>query len=390
MRTVFAFLLAWSFALVPFSGRAADTTPFELNVITPLTGTGTFVGKAVQESLGVLEGYVNKQGGINGRPVKFVYYDDQTNPQVGVQLANEILAKKPAVILGSGIVAICSAVAALTAANGPVQYCFSPGIHPAKGSYVFSSAVSTVDQIGASLNYFRLRGLTKIAVITSTDASGQDAENSINEELGLPENKAFTVVEREHFNTSDISVAAQMSRIKAAGPQALIAWSTGTPAGTLLRGAKETGLDIPILTTSGNLTYTQMAQYAAFMPKELYFPTIPSVGDVQVADKATREQIDAYHAALAAAGLKADYPRGSAWDPALIVITAYRKLGTNATATQIRDFIDNLKGWTGINGPYDFRAVPQRGLGVNAAVVVRWDAAKGTWVGVSKPGGTPL
>lgn len=390
MRTFLSLVFACSLALVPCGGRAADTTPFELNVIAPMTGTGTFVGKEIVESLQVLEQFVNKQGGINGRPIKFVMYDDQTNPQIGVQLANEILAKKPSVILGSGIVAICSAVAALTAANGPTQFCFSPGIHPAKGTYVFSSAVSTVDQMGAALNYFRLRGLTRIAIITSTDASGQDAENAFNEDLALPQNKALAVVDREHFNTSDVSVAAQMVRIKAANPGVLIAWSTGTPAGTLLRGAKETGLDLPILTTSGNLTYTQMAQYVSFMPKELYFPTVPSVGEVQVADKATRDQINAYHAALAAAGLKADYPRASAWDPALIVVAAFRKLGTNATATQVRDYIANLKGWTGINGPYDFRAVPQRGLDVKAAVVVRWDAAKGTWVGVSKPGGAPL
>jgi len=390
MRTLFALVFACSLALVPCGGRAAETTPFELNAIAPLTGTGTFVGKEIAESLGVLEQFVNKQGGINGRPVKFVIYDDQTNPQIGVQLANEILAKKPSIILGPGIVAVCSAVAALTAANGPMQYCFSPGIHPVKGTYVFSSAVSTVDQMGAALNYFRLRGLTKIAIITSTDASGQDAENAFNEDLALPENKSLNVADREHFNTSDVSVAAQMVRIKAANPQVLIAWSTGTPAGTLLRGVKETGLDVPILTTSGNLTYTQMQQYASFMPKELYFPTVPSVGEVQVADKATRDQINAYHAALATAGLRADYPRASAWDPALIVITAFRKLGTNASATQIRDYIANLKGWTGINGPYDFRAVPQRGLDVKGAVVVRWDVAKGTWIGVSRPGGTPL
>ena len=44
-------------------------------------------------------------------------------------------------IIGSAIVAMCNAMAPLMQ-NGPVMYCFSPGIHPAKGSYVFSS-VST-------------------------------------------------------------------------------------------------------------------------------------------------------------------------------------------------------------------------------------------------------
>ena len=43
----------------------------------------------------------------------------------------------------------------------------------------------------------------------------------------------MTVVAREHFNLTDISVAAQMANIKSSGAQALIAWSTGTPVATI-------------------------------------------------------------------------------------------------------------------------------------------------------------
>jgi hypothetical protein len=41
-------------------------------------------------------------------------------------------------------------------------------------------------------------------------------------------------------------------------------------------------------------------------------------------------------------------------------------------------------------GPYDFRTVPQRGIGVNSVIMVRWSPDKGTWTGVSKAGGEPL
>jgi branched-chain amino acid transport system substrate-binding protein len=49
-----------------------------------------------------------------------------------------------------------------------------------------------------------------------------------------------------------------------------------------------------------------------------------------------------------------------------------------------------LRNWDGINGTYDFRAIPQRGVGIDSVLMVRWVKAKGTWVPVSRPGGLPL
>ena len=80
------------------------------------------------------------------------------------------------------------------------------------------------------------------------------------------------LVERAHFNPTDVSVSAQIERVKAANPQAFIAWSTGAPIATIFKGIVQAGLDVPIGTTDGNMTYAQMKQYAAFLPKQLYFP----------------------------------------------------------------------------------------------------------------------
>src|SRR5579871_5796607 len=111
-------------AAVPLPSRSAD--PFDINVILPLTGTVAFLGQKEKESLDVIESLVNKTGGIKGRPVKFVYYDDQSSPPVSVQLVNQLVATKhPPVILGSSFVSTCSATAPLVETTGPVQYCFS-------------------------------------------------------------------------------------------------------------------------------------------------------------------------------------------------------------------------------------------------------------------------
>jgi len=54
-------------------------------------------------------------------PVRFVFHDDQTSPQVAVKLTHSVLTSRPSVILGSAISAICSVMVPLVK-NGPVMY----------------------------------------------------------------------------------------------------------------------------------------------------------------------------------------------------------------------------------------------------------------------------
>jgi branched-chain amino acid transport system substrate-binding protein len=386
MRRLLVAALAFALAAVPLAGRSAD--PYEIDAIISLTGQLAFIGQSQQQTLRVIEEQVNKSGGIGGRPLKIVISDDQSTPQVGVQLANIAISRKVSVILGPSLTAVCSAVLPLMK-DGPFNFCYSPGIHPTSG-YVFSGEVSTGDLVAAGIRYFRLRGWTRLAVVIATDASGQDVEHGINVALALPENKPMSVVAFEHFNPTDLSVAAQIARIKAANPQVLITWGTGTPEGTLLRGVADAALDVPVFTSAANLTYAQMKAYAGFLPKQLLFPGFAFLAPDQTPRGPVKDRVMAFLSAFKASGIRADNGQAIAWDPTLIAVDALKKLGPGATPAQIRDYVANLRGWTGIVGTYDFRAVPQRGIDINQVVIVRWDPAKDTWVGVSKSGGYPL
>jgi branched-chain amino acid transport system substrate-binding protein len=364
---------------------------YDINVILPLTGGASFLGKTEQTTLQLAEPLINKAGGIQGQDVHFIYYDDQSNPQTAVQLTSRVLAAKPAVLLGSSLVSSCNAMAGLMK-DGPVMYCFSPGIHPSPGSYVFTSSVSTLDLADALIRYFRLKGWTRLAFMTSADATGQDAEHGLDEVAKRPENSDVSVVERAHFNTTDVSVAAQLEHIKAANPQALIAWSTGTPIATVFKGIVQADLDIPIATTDGNMTYQQMSQYAAFLPKQLYVPS-PEWSQhegVIALDASVEAAQKRFFDAFKSAGTKPDIAATLAWEPLMIVIAALQKLGPNATAEQLRDYLAALKGFAGINGMYDFPRSPQRGLDVQNAVVTLWNPTQQTWELVSRPTGVPL
>ncbi len=87
-------------------------------------------------------------------------------------------------------------------------------------------------------------------------------------------------------------------------------------------------------------------------------------------------------------GLPAQFAKFRA--PAQIVISALRKLGPDANAEQIRNYIANLHGFVGVNGPYDFRAVPQRGIDVHNVYIVRWDPAGDRFAAASRGGGIPV
>lgn len=374
--------------VLPLKSAAADMPPYEIYAILGMTGPATFVSQGQQQALKAFEDMFNKQGGIKGRKIHITVLDDKTDPQVGVQLANDVVAKKAPVIIVSGLVAVCRAVAALMT-NGPVEYCLSPALYPKKDSYVFAGSSSTHDQLVAMLRYFNARGWNRIGMLSSIDASGQDVDAQMDALLAQPENKNIQLIDREHFAPNDIAVAAQIAKIKAANPQVFVAWTSGTPFGTVLRTAHDTGLELPIATTNGNLVYQQMKQYTSFLPKDLYVSG-PGFIVAQATTAKGRALQQQFVDALRKVGGTPDYVTGSAWDPALIIVDALRHLGTNATADQIRTYILGIKSMPGISGTYDFSTGDQRGLSDKDVVLMRWDESKDWWTAVSRPGGFPL
>ena len=373
-----------SLAFVP--AGAADPPPYEIDAVISLTGSAAFLGKEEQQALEAVERVQNARGGIGGRKIRFVVQDDQSNPQIAVQLTNGIIGKHVAVILGSTLVAQCNAMLALVRDNGPVQYCISPGIHPEHGGYTFSSSVSTRDQAIAMVRYFHKRGWTRIGLLTSTDATGEDAARNF--AGAIASEHGTSIVAQERFNPADVSVTAQLTRIKGANPQAIVGWTTGTPFGTVLRGIAETGIDVPIGAGNGNVIYAQLQQYKDFLPKELLFSGLQYFRDPKDIHGPLKSAIETFDKALAPA--KPDLGQGLAYDPAMIVVDALRKLGPNATAKQLRDYILGLHGYVGVNGVYDFHSGDNRGLAVGNAVLVRYDRGRDRFVPVSKPGGDPL
>jgi branched-chain amino acid transport system substrate-binding protein len=389
LRRFTAFVALIAIATLP---ATAQPKPFVINVVLSLTGLAANLGHDEATALAALEQYVNDSGGIRGTPVHFQIADDQSQPAVAVQLLGQILQQHPAVVLGSALTGPTQAMAALVEAQGPVMYALTPNLYPKSRGWVFSTSATTRDLVAVGFAYYRLRGVTKFAVEVNNDASGQNNLEAIKLALTYPENKNLQIVDQEVLALADVSGAAEAAKIKASGAQVVFEFSSGTAFGTAIHGLSDVGLDLPVFTSAANFSPQLLDGYKAFLPKELLASGASFFNRERAASDPLKKPIDDFYAALAGQGVRVPVATHAfAWDPALLVVTAYRQLGTGATPQQMHDWIESQKHYPGVQGFFDFSAGDQHGLGLGGLLMLRSDpASPGRSIVVSKGGGAPL
>lgn len=371
-------------------GASASGTPYVMHAIVSQTGSASFLGSREAKALQGLAALVNTQGGIDGHPLQIDIQDNQSTPATAVSYATSLVSANAPLIFNGSVVAVDAAVDSLATSSGPFIYDLSPGTHPKPGSMIFSAGISTKFDAQAYLTFLKAKGLTNIAAITSTDGSGVDGFNQLKTALAEPQFSSFKLLTHQTFDPTAVSVTTQLSVIKAANPQALIVWTTGTPLGTVLQGMSSLGMEnIPTVTTDGNAAYSELTHFASIMPKTLYFPTgmlyLPP-SDIQNA--AVKAKVEAFDTVVKAAGGHPGDAWGLSWDPAQLLIGAIQKLGVNATAAQILNYMQNLNNVAGVFGIYNTSTSNHRGLSVQDVTISAWNGS--SFTPVSALGGAPL
>src|SRR5262249_55167224 len=81
LRRIGAGLLAVAAAIMMISSAAAQSgDPIKIGFGMALTGPLAANGKQALLGMKIWEEEINAKGGLLGRPVKLIYYDDQSNP----------------------------------------------------------------------------------------------------------------------------------------------------------------------------------------------------------------------------------------------------------------------------------------------------------------------
>jgi branched-chain amino acid transport system substrate-binding protein len=369
---------------------AGGKSTYTIHAILSLTGSESFLGDEERSALEALQKHVNATGGIDGHPLSFDLSDNQSTASTSVALASPLLSKVPVLLVGSAA-STDKPVDSLVKPNGPLIYDLSPGDHPTRGSFVYSASNSTTNQTRAFLTFAEHNGWKRVAAITSTDGSGQDGWTNIQAAVAASKG-AVTMVDHETFDPTDVSVTTQLSKIKAKSPQAVFVWTTGTPLGTVLKGMQQLSmLSTPTLTTNGNASAAELKSLKSELPGQLFFPGAPFEAGSSALPSSLQAQVQTFETTMKGAGeALPDEGNALSWDAGLILVSALRKLGVNATAAQVHKYISSLTSFAGINGTYNFtnQSIPDnRGLTINSVYIVKWDPSQTSWAAASGAGG---
>lgn len=358
------------------STAASASDDYTIGLISSQTGPGSQLGVGELQGAELAVQHINAAGGIEGHQVKLVTADDQSNPSQTVLQARKMLGNVDALI-GPSTSGPCKALTPQATRGQLVDYCLSPGIKPSE--YQWSSSAATVDLVKTLVDYWKSHGITRIALLSSTDASGMDGAESVRE--AVAETPGMTLAVAATFTPDAVSVVSQFQRIAAAKPQAVVVWSTGAGAGVAFQGMSQVGLKVPVATTDGNLTYAFIQRIKNFLPDPLLIPATRDFWDDSAyADPTVKALEDKYHQGyIAKYGEAPDFGPGVAYDAVQLVAHAIGKAGGDPA--KVKSALESTTDFPGVVGTYTFSKTDHRGLTSKDVGIVQATAKGFEYVG---------
>lgn len=375
LRLLLVLLLA--IGLVTPAGAAAKPEPIKIGAFFALSGPAAHIGTPTKLVAEMVVDQINRQGGINGRPLQLVIGDTESDPAKAASVAKRFIYEdKVVAIIGPTSTAEGMNVRKIVTDAGIPTFMTvggDPVIDPKHGpiDYVFKSPQRSSTAVKRLYHYLREKGLTKIALLTASDAFGKDGEGWLEQlapEFGLQ------IVAKESFGPKDTDMTAQLTKIKNAAPQAIVVWTIG-PAGPIIAKNKvQLGITTPLFQCHGqpDPKYIELAGKAAEGDR---MPATKLMAAAQLPDSDPQKPViqKFIHLYNEVYQYNRQFPinthSGYAWDAIMIVAEALKKAGTDPKA--LRQAIEETKGYVGISGIYNLSPTDHNGLGEDSLVIVQ-------------------
>lgn len=319
-----------------------NNEPIKIGFSAPLTGPVAAEGESVLTAARLAIEHINRDGGIGGREVELVYYDEGMDPKQAVNISHKLIDKDKVTA------AVCGSYSGLARAMAPIfQKAKIPmisayGIHPditRAGDYVFrQSFVGTVQgKAAAHVARYKL-GTKKVAIlhmdndfgITLAESFGQKAK-----ELGL------TVTSVNSFAMGEKEFTPLLTKISQENPDTLYMACYANEGAQIIRQADALGLNYQLLGCQG----LDSVQFQQIVGKDADGLIITTNFDRDSELPLVKNFIEDYTDLL---GFAPDMVAVSVYDAFSVLAEAMRISGT--TPELIRDGIYQIKDFPTASG----------------------------------------
>ena len=369
-----AFLAATVAAGFAFAAWGAGAQEYKIGLVSSLTGPGSFIGDPFHKAAKLAVDRANAAGGINGKKIQLIVYDSEASADKTLVFVKKLINDdKVSVILGPDFSGTVRASLPTIEEAKVASLYNTPIIEPKPDSFHFTPWPSEETGYRVALKWFQAKGIKTVGVIATTDLSGESGNRwvqKLHAEYGLQ----ITITER--MEMADKDVTAQLTKIKAAKPDAVFSIGSGAIVAVVAKGYVRLGFPQPLMLSTGAISGTFPELLKGITPDTLIFATynllvVDTLPDSHVSKKPIKDFLKIYKDTY---GKDGDQYGGSGWDLAHIVIDAMRKVGTDPV--KIRDEIQKVKDYPGTMAPITFSKTQHRGTADDAFIMAQFKDGK--------------
>jgi branched-chain amino acid transport system substrate-binding protein len=288
--TCLGVLAAWAAVAPPVPAEAPETV--KIGMILAMTGPGAFYGQVMSRGAQLAVDQINKAGGIGGRRLQLLIEDHKSgDAEAAVTGARKLLDVDKVPVILTSYSAPTLAIQPL-AVEKKVLLLNGGGVGSA---LVGKPTLYNTRMLSSQTAPFIVQWATgrlkakRLATLFWNDAAGQGVNGAIK---GTCARLGCQVVAEEPHDIGAKNYSAQLARIKAARPDALVLGSFGDDVGYILTQARAYGITVPIL----GVEWTPNAQKIGGKAMEGYTIAVDRF-DPTSTDAKTKAFVEAYKAA---------------------------------------------------------------------------------------------
>ena len=360
-------MLAASLAL-SVSMAAAET--IKVGAILAVTGPASFLGAPEARTLEMLAEELNAKGGVNGNKIELVIKDSGGNPEKAISFAKQLIEEeKVFAIIGpstSGetlkIKQICEDGKTILLSCAAAEQIVEP-----VAKYVFKTPQKDSHVVHAIFENMKAAKIGKVAVLVSNTGFGQAGKGQL--EKQAPE-YGIQILATEVYDSKATDLSAIVAKLAANKEiQAVINWSVEPAQAIVLKNIRQAGWNVPIYQSHGfgNIKYVQAAGAAA---EGVIFPAGRLLIADKLSDKHPQKAVLTSYTKTYETKFKEEVSTfgGHGYDAFKILCKGIELGGTNRE--KVRDAIENLKGFVGTAGVFNFSPTDHNGLGLDSVTML--------------------
>ncbi len=349
------------------AGAALAQQPIKIGAFLSVTGPAAFLGDPEQKTLEMVIERLNASGGVLGRKLELVSYDDSGDAEKARTFAKRLIEQdKVDVIVGGSTTGATMAVVPLVE-QAEMPFISLAGavviVEPVK-KWVFKTPHT--DRMACEKIFvdMQARKISKIALISGPGGFDKSMRGQC---LQVAPKYKIEVAADETYGGGDTDMTAQLTKIKsAAGVQAVLNAGFGQGPAIVTKNFRQIGMSVPLYQSHG-VASKEFIKLAGDAAEGVRLPAAALLVADTLPDSDAQKKVVVSYKNDFESRYKQEVSTfgGHAYDGLMLAVEAMRKAGSTDKA-KVRDAIENTKGFVGTGGVVNMSAADHLGLDLSA------------------------